>query len=468
MLINGKDPYEKYQDRNLSDVFKELKETRNSSVYKKVYAKKHKYKKRHNIGIPSFSFPKLNFKVPDFSVSQIKTAVAHIKLIHIMLIFSIVAVCMAILLTKNVFAQSNDSDKIYYELNDNALDMKTIICENSNASTYKEQIELERDVNFETLYQDNSSLPKGEEVITQEGVLGKDKITAVKTYENETLVEEVLVSSERIQDPTPQIVDVGTSEFLASINAHINDTLYLTKDGTLRESADTNSNTVVGIKKYLDVKLLELTSEEWCKVSYDNKEGYIQTSYLTSSVATPTMPEKCRIQKILQGVDENIELNKKSTLTLEDYKKIFTGISSDTNKIFQDNYETFYNVEQNYNVNGLFIAAIAIHESGWGTSQIAKDKHNLFGYGAYDRDPYEYSYEFESYAEGIETVAKVMAKYYLNPAGTKIYDNETAKGSYYSGATLADVNKKYASDENWHTKVYSYMELLYGRLKSSL
>ena len=32
----------------------------------------------------------------------------------------------------------------------------------------------------------------------------------------------------------------------------------------------------------------------------------------------------------------------------------------------------------NYHINGVFLASMAIHESGWGTSTIAKDKKNLF------------------------------------------------------------------------------------------
>ena len=147
-----------------------------------------------------------------------------------------------------------------------------------------------------------------------------------------------------------------------------------------------------------------------------------------------------------------------------DYKKIFTGLPNDTNKIFQDNYQVFYNMEKKYNINGLFLASMAIHESGWGTSQIANDKKNLFGYGSYDNTPYESSFEFTDYSEGIETVAKSLVKYYLNPSGTKIYDGETAAGWYYNGPTLSGVNTRYATDQDWHKKVYSYMELLYNRL----
>ena len=159
-------------------------------------------------------------------------------------------------------------------------------------------------------------------------------------------------------------------------------------------------------------------------------------------------------------------LNKSSDLTLNDYKKIFTNIPNDRNKIFQDNYQVFYNMDKKYNINGIFLASIAIHESGWGTSNIANDKNNLFGYGAYDESPYESSQDFTSYADGIETVAKSLVKYYLNPAGTKIYGGETAEGWYYNGPTVEGVNTRYASDDSWHTKVYNYMEMLYKRLDS--
>ena len=97
-------------------------------------------------------------------------------------------------------------------------------------------------------------------------------------------------------------------------------------------------------------------------------------------------------------------------------------------------------------------------------AQIAQDKNNLFGYGSYDETPYESSYDFSTFAEGIETVTKSLVKYYLNPAGTKIYDGETASAWYYNGPTLEGVNQRYASDPDWHTKVYSYMEMLYNRL----
>lgn len=455
-MLNNKNSYD-YKNRNLSDVFKELQEMQHNPNAGQPY----------NINETQNN---TNVYTPNFKNKNSTRKTSDLKLSHIITGCSILIVGMAILFPKDSsfktsYAKVDTPDNISeYELNRHSLNMQNIISENADMDRVKEQVIEERDVEFETTYNNTPTLPKGEEVIKQEGVLGKDKVTAVKTYENGNFVEEIILAKEKLADPTPKIIDLGTSEFLAKHHVHIGDIMYFVDNANLKESADANSKDIAEVKKCIDVKLLELPSEEWCKVSFDGIEGYIKTSNLTSSYTTPNIVEKNRIQRILLKVNINMELNKVSGLTLNDYKKIFTGLPNDTNKIFQDNYQVFYNMEKKYNINGLFLASMAIHESGWGTSQIANDKKNLFGYGSYDNTPYESSFEFTDYSEGIETVAKSLVKYYLNPSGTKIYDGETAAGWYYNGPTLSGVNTRYASDQDWHTKVYNYMELLYNRL----
>ncbi len=449
-----------YENRNLSDVFKELQEMQHTSKVGQVYNNSNQYdreKKNSNV----FS---------STCYTQNKHRSNDLKLSHIITGCSILIVSMALFFPKDTsfkksYAKVETLDNISeYELNRHSLNMQNIISENADMDRVKEQAVEERDVEFETTYTNTPSLPKGEEVVTQEGILGKDKVMVIKTYENGNFVEEIILSKEKILDPTPKLINLGTSEFLAKHKVHLGDTMYFINTENLKETTDANAKDLAEVKASIDVKLLELPSEEWCKVSFDGIEGYIKTSNLTSSYTTPNIVEKNRIQRILLKVNTSMELNKVSGLTLNDYKKIFTGLPSDTNKIFQDNYQVFYNIEKKYNINGIFLASIAIHESGWGTSEIAKDKKNLFGYGSYDNTPYESSFEFSDYSEGIETVAKSLVKYYLNPSGTKIYDGETAAGWYYNGPTLSGVNTRYASDTEWHTKVFKYMELLYNRL----
>ena len=164
------------------------------------------------------------------------------------------------------------------------------------------------------------------------------------------------------------------------------------------------------------------------------------------------------------GLNFNMALNKPSGFTLEQFTKALTD-SKDRNKIFEKNAKYFYYAEKQYNINGMFVAAVGIHESAWGTSRIALNKNNLFGYGAYDSNPYNGAYTFDDYAEAIDLVSRVFVKFYLNPKGEKIYDNQAANGRYYSGNTLSAVNKRYATDKHWANGVYSHMQYLYNKIK---
>ena len=451
--------------RNLSEVFRELQEIQRNPQkqieYQKEFEKANKAKKKR--------------RIPSIAFSDNNITGKSVKLSNLIIACIVTLLIIIALFPKNTsfvesYAKETEEPEVeafeanQFEINRRALNMQKIISENSNFEKVKEQVTEEREIEFEINTQQNPSLPKGEQVVLQEGANGKENVSLVKTYENGEFIEEIILSKERIQDPVPKILDIGTSDFLAKLHIHIGDTVYLTSTSTLRETPDKEGKELAEIKQNLDVKLLELPSEEWCKVSFDSLEGYLPTSSLTSAYVTPSMPEKNRIQRILLKVNIDMELNKPSGLTLKDYQKIFTGISNDRNKIFENNAEVFYNIEKKYNINGIFLASMAIHESAWGTSQIANEKKNLFGYGSYDSTPYESSYEFEDYKDGIELVAKSLVKYYLNPSGTKIYDGETAAAWYYNGQTLAGVNTRYASDKDWHKKVYSYMEMLYNRL----
>lgn len=457
--------------RKLTDVFKELEQARYSyeqQNQQNIHSKKSKQK---NSPIIKNKFK--NYSSHD-NIHKPKVSKKAIPISSSILAFLILA--SVGIVTFSNFVMSKDSlassdmtsydttEDVEIEINRHRLNAHNIIVSNASLETVKEQVTEERDIPFETVNQDCTYLPKGEQKTIQNGEVGKKDVTVVKTYENGQLIGENILHENKTKDYLPQIVTVGTSEFLARVKAHLNDTLYLTSDNSLYKDADDKSEELAKLEKYMNVELLELPSEEWCKVSYESIEGYLPTKVLTSAIVTPTMPEKNRIKKILDTVNIEMELNRPSGLTLNDFQKIFKDLPNDKNNIFEDNAKVFYNLEKKYKINGIFVAAMGIHESNWGTSQIAQDKKNLFGYGSYDATPYESSFEFETYEEGIDLVAKVLVKYYINPKGTKIYDNETAVSTYYNGPTLGDVNIRYASDQEWHTKVFSYMQYLYNRL----
>ncbi len=354
--------------------------------------------------------------------------------------------------------------EVILEKNENAIELEEILLENVSVLKSKEYAEEERPIEFEIIYNENSNLPEGEEVVTREGVNGKERVKVIKSYENNVMVSEEILESLVLEEYISQVVDKGTSKFLSNNKAHLGDRMYVTKEIALLDYSSDSANEICKILKSLDVTLLELSGEDWCKIEYDGLEGYVPANSLTTSQVTPGIIEANRVQRIKMTLEEGIPLNQSTDLSLEDYKKILSGNSADRNHVIEENAEAFYNADKTYHMNGVFLAAMAIHESGWGMSTIANDKKNLFGYGAYDRSPYESSFSFETYAEGIDLVAKVLVKYYINEEGTPIYGEEVAKGSYYNEPTVAGVNVRYASDGEWHHKIYKYMEYLYGRL----
>ncbi len=103
----------------------------------------------------------------------------------------------------------------------------------------------------------------------------------------------------------------------------------------------------------------------------------------------------------------------------------------------------FTRAERETGINARYLVAHAILETGWGTSWIAQAKHNLFGYGAYDRDPARYAIRFPTYAAGIAAVSNEIRTAYLS-----------SDGRWWRGfPTLRGVNRFYASDPSWADKI---------------
>ena len=439
----------KEREETLLEVYKQLQEIRYKTHEKKV-------NKIFNNTIKS------KFKI------ETKNKKQGISLAIILL--GVIFIITLTISTNSIFATNSNTqlEKVQIENNNEEIQIEDIIMDNMKTIQIKEMVTENRSIEFKTTYKENENLPKDEQVILQEGIVGNKIVTVLRTYEKvegrKTLKEENILNTTVTQKPEEQIIEVGTSELLGKFKVHIGDTMYTIADVPLKDSIRANANTICIIGKYVDVKILGVQGE-YIRLQYLDNVGYVDSNFLVSQYTNPEYVEKCRIQKILSNVNFEMDVNKPSGLTLEDFKKVLSNNPRDVNKIFENNAEIFYNLEEKYNINGLLIAAMGIHESAWGTSKIANDKQNLFGYGAYDHDAYNSAFIFTEYQEGIETVARALAKNYLNTAGTIIYGGETATGKYYNGTTISSINIRYATDENWANAVYNIMEGLYERLQ---
>lgn len=136
----------------------------------------------------------------------------------------------------------------------------------------------------------------------------------------------------------------------------------------------------------------------------------------------------------------NLDVSKPSGVTVEDLKTV-------TSHGLVGLEEAFWQAEQDYGINCLFVMAIAAIESGNGT--INGVGNNMFGWGG--------GYiAFSSKAEGIDVVSRGLANNYLKPGA-----------SLYCGNTIASVNKRYASSSTWDDKVASKMVSYYATISKT-
>ena len=352
------------------------------------------------------------------------------------------------------------------------LNLDDIISQNTNDGKTEEYEVKEEVLEYITKYRTNADLPKGVVQVIQEGRQGIQEVVIKKTYKNEEFIDEEQVSQKVIKASINKIVEIGDGAKTSNYIAKVGDILYVTSDRlSVLVEPDEHSQKIATLSKNDELELKEI-KDSWYRIESGTVRGYVKAECTT--YINPNATEEVKItndnsintksaSEAKSTLSFHMALNQPSGLSLEQFKKVLID-DKDKNNIFANHAEYFYYIEKQYQVNGIFVAAVAIHESAWGTSKIALEKKNLFGYGAYDSSPYNSAYKFSNYSESIDLLARVFIKYYLNPKGTSIYGGEVAIGTYYNGPTLTGVNIKYATDKNWANCVYQYMQYLYNKL----
>ena len=132
--------------------------------------------------------------------------------------------------------------------------------------------------------------------------------------------------------------------------------------------------------------------------------------------------------------------------TAEDFDNIIAnkGYTASTSKMYGSG-KYFKEAEATYGQNALMMFGTAINESASGTSRIAMDKNNLFGYGAADSCAYECAYSYNSVRDSIMDYAQKTGTSYSLVTGRYYY------GSHY-GNKGSGRNVKYATDPYWGEK----------------
>ena len=132
--------------------------------------------------------------------------------------------------------------------------------------------------------------------------------------------------------------------------------------------------------------------------------------------------------------------------TASDFDNIIAskGYTASTSKMYGAG-QYFKEAEATYGQNALMMFGTAMNESASGTSRIAMDKNNLFGYGAADSCAYDCAYSYNSVRDSIMDYAQKTGSNYSLATGKYYY------GSHY-GNKASGRNVKYATDPYWGEK----------------
>ncbi len=192
---------------------------------------------------------------------------------------------------------------------------------------------------------------------------------------------------------------------------------------------------------WLGVNRLSSDSKEAMAAIADEKNASAQEIDLANTLRKTTVDyviEKEEIPAYSYAEVQSMDMSVPSGVTVDDLKQV-------TRYKLVGTEETLYNLEQEYDLNCLFLLAIASHESAYGTAQFRPN--NVCGYGGKG---------FPSVNACLETVGKALANSYLSPSG-----------SYYKGQTIAAVNRTYAADGSWNVKVAKKVAYFYKVIREN-
>ena len=414
-------------------------------------------------------------KLRKYNINKNKRKKAKISIKNIIIFFISIIILLYLIIFYNYFfgkgevlakETSEEIENFNVKIsNAEQINLDEIINENTLENSSEEYLKEEVDLEYITKYKSNPELPSGVIQVIQEGREGKQEVTTKRTYEKGELVSEEQVETKVTKAAVNKIVEIGTGNKKSTYKVKIGDKIYITSDrAEIKVEPNEESQKIATLGKGTELTVVGI-NENWYQVT-GQARGYVKienTTHINPNEDYEEENSNVNSNTNIGKLSFDMALNKPSGLSLDQFKKILTD-NKDKNKVMENNAEYFYYIEEQYNINGVFVAAVAIHESNWGTSRISQNKYNLFGYGAYDSNPYNGAYEFSDYSESIDLIARVFVKYYLNPKGTEIYGGEKASGKYYNGPTLKGVNTKYATDKNWANAVYKHMEYLYNKL----
>lgn len=177
----------------------------------------------------------------------------------------------------------------------------------------------------------------------------------------------------------------------------------------------------------------------------------IETSEVEETVEPSA--EEFIIEQNLLSDSENTEVETEVCTYFGQYTDIgfYNGIDAETLDTITDWYQQYQDFDNPYKgkgyvfmqaqeitgINALWLYVVSFYESGWGTSDLAVEKGNFYGIGAWDTDITKAVHVADSFDEAIINGAIWIKEHYYDLGMTSMYlMNSTPGYSYAPGNTV--------------------------------
>lgn len=309
-------------------------------------------------------------------------------------------------------------------------------------------------------------------------------------------------------------ITVTTSQ--TSSNTNLNYMSVTASAVNLRDKGSTKGKVICVIKANTVLKALQKDNNGWTKVSYGNKVGYIATMYLSNCSKTCTysksfnsfVNEQVKKTNMKSSGNKWVNANKNDVsyymnpdnFVNNNGKYMFMNLNYSSSipvsiinecisgrGILSGKGQAFMNGAKKYNVNPIYLAVHARLETGNGTSKLSKGVrvtsvdgkavtprvvYNMYGIGAYDKNPVKYGAEY-AYKQGWFTPEKAITEGARWVGANYINSSKYKQNTLYEmrwNMTNAGVGwHQYATDIAWAEKqakmMAPYLNKCTGTLK---
>ncbi len=275
--------------------------------------------------------------------------------------------------------------------------------------------------------------------------------------------QEPISPAPQIQDPVVPVTASPSQEpeqQLEVSETAISGKTYVTAANlNLRKTAATDSEILAVLPYGSLINPTHTVSNGWFKTVFNGRTGYVSGGYIKEVVTGDPLHR--------EGY-QFIDLRKPSRVTAAQINQyIDNNLSSGRISVLKGKGQAFIDAGNKYGINSLYLAAHAVHESAFGTSNISLGKYNLFGFGAFDAAPYIGAVRFASIEQNIDYIAQELVSTYLNPASWKYkgaylgYSTRTVSDNSRLDSNSAGMNFYYASDVKWGQKIAAHMQKIY-------